>query len=140
MKAITESGRRSRSWLRQQGLAVRGLLRAAVLAGVLQTLAIIVQMGLIAWLVHALLIVGLPFTSLFWPAGGLLLAIILRAFAQAAQERCGQHASARVRQQVREQLAADWSLLGPVRLADRSSAMLTNQWVEQVEALDGYYA
>ena len=64
MKAITESGRRSRNWLRQQGLAVRGLLRAAVLAGVLQTLAIIAQMGLTAWLVHALLIAGLPFTSL----------------------------------------------------------------------------
>ena len=140
MKAITESGRRSRHWLRQQGLAVRPWLYAAVVAGLLQTLAIIAQMGLIAWLVHAVLIAKAPYSSLLWPSFGLVLAVVLRALAQAAQERCGQHASVRVRQTAREQLAADWADLGPIRLADRSSAALTNQWVEQVEALDGYYA
>ncbi|MEH6686436.1 MAG: thiol reductant ABC exporter subunit CydD [Halopseudomonas sabulinigri] len=140
MKAITESGRRSRHWLRQQGLAVRPWLYAAVVAGLLQTLAIIAQMGLTAWLVHAVLIAKAPYSSLLWPGVGLGLAVVLRALAQAAQERCGQHASVRVRQTAREQLAADWADLGPIRLADRSSAALTNQWVEQVEALDGYYA
>ncbi|UJJ30274.1 thiol reductant ABC exporter subunit CydD [Halopseudomonas maritima] len=140
MKAITEPGRRSRQWLRQQGLGVRCYLYAAVLAGVLQTLAIMAQMGLIAWLVHHLLIEQAPFASLFWPASALGLAVLLRAVAQAAQERCGQHASARVRQRAREQLTATWAALGPVRLAGRSSAALSNQWVEQVEALDGYYA
>lgn len=140
MKAITESGRRSRHWLRQQRLAVRPWLYAAVVAGLLQTLAIIAQMGLIAWLVHAVLIAKAPYSSLLWPSVGLGLVVVLRALAQAAQERCGQHASVLVRQTAREQLAADWADLGPIRLADRSSAALTNQWVEQVEALDGYYA
>tara|TARA_R110002051_G_scaffold90269_3_gene158961 strand:- start:25569 stop:27131 length:1563 start_codon:yes stop_codon:yes gene_type:complete len=98
------------------------------------------QMGLIAWLVHALVVEQVPYFNLLWPGAGLALVILLRALAQAAQERCGQRASARVRQQVREQLASYWAELGPVRLADRSSASLTNQWVEQVEALDGYYA
>ncbi|WP_223825337.1 thiol reductant ABC exporter subunit CydD [Halopseudomonas salina] len=140
MKAITESGRRSRDWLRQQGLPIRPWLRAAVVLGVLHTLTIVVQMGLIAWLVHALLIADVPPVALFWPAVGLVLAIVFRVLMQYAQERCAQHASAQVRQQVRCQLANHWALLGPVRLADRSSATLTNQWVEQVEALDGYYA
>lgn len=140
MKAITESGRRSRDWLRQQGLAVRPWLRAGVLLGLVHTLTIMAQMGLIAWLVHALLVAQVPYFTLLWPGASLVLAIVLRALAQAAQERCGQRVSAQVRQQVREQLAAHWADLGPVRLADRSSATLTNQWVEQVEALDGYYA
>lgn len=140
MKAITEPGRRSRNWLRQQGLTVRPWLYAAVLAGLLQTLAIMAQMGLIAWLVHQLLIEQTPLSSLLWPGAYLMLAVLLRALAQAAQERCGQHASAQIRQRAREQLAANWAALGPIRLADRSSAALSNQWVEQVEALDGYYA
>lgn len=140
MKAITESGRRSRDWLRRQGLQVRPWLLGAVLAGVLQTLFIMLQMGLIAWLVHAVLVRQEPIQVLLWPLMVLALAIGLRAMSQAAQERCGQHASARVRQQVRIELATHWAALGPVRLAGRSSATLTNQWVEQVESLDGYFA
>jgi len=140
VKAITESARRSRLWLRQQGLVVRPWLYGAVAAGLLQTLAIITQMGLIAWLVHGLLIEQVPLSSLIWLGAGLVPAVLVRALAQAAQERCGQQASARVRQHAREQLAADWAALGPIRLAGRASAALSNQWVEQVEALDGYYA
>ncbi len=140
MKAITESARRSRLWLRQQGLAVRPWLYAAVAAGLLQALAVIAQMGLIAGLVHSLLIEQIPLSSLVLPSAGLVLAVLVRALAQAAQERCGQCASVQVRQSAREQLALSWAALGPVRLADRSSAALSNQWVEQVEALDGYYA
>ncbi|WP_218838617.1 thiol reductant ABC exporter subunit CydD [Halopseudomonas pelagia] len=140
MKAITESGRRSRNWLRLQGLAVRPWLHAAVLLGFMHTLTVMAQMGLIAWLVHALLVAQVPYFNLLWPGAGLALAILLRALAQGAQERCGQRASAQVRQQTRVQIASSWADLGPVRLADRSSATLTNQWVEQVEALDGYYA
>jgi len=140
VKAITESARRSRQWLRQQGMLVRPWLYAAATAGLLQTLAIMAQMGLMAWLVHSLLIEQIPLASLAWPAAGLVLAVLVRALAQAAQERWGQHASARIRQRAREQLASDWAALGPIRLADRSSAALSNQWVEQVEALDGYYA
>tara|TARA_R110000796_G_scaffold23618_1_gene67594 strand:+ start:3823 stop:5565 length:1743 start_codon:yes stop_codon:yes gene_type:complete len=140
VKAITESGRRSRDWLQQHGRPVRFWLYAGVALGLLHTLTIIVQMGLIAWLVHALLVEQVPYFKLLWPGAGLALAIVLRALAQAAHERCGQQASARVRQQAREELATHWSQLGPVRLADRSGATLTNQWVEQVEALDGFYA
>ncbi|MEH6563813.1 MAG: thiol reductant ABC exporter subunit CydD [Halopseudomonas sp.] len=140
MKAITEPARRSRLWLRQQGLGVKTWLRAAVFAGLLHTLSVIVQMALIAWLVQAVLVAQLPYAELLWPGAALLLAIGFRALAQAAQERCGQHASVRVRQNVREQVAMRWAVLGPVRMAVRSSAALTNQWVEQVEALDGYYA
>ncbi|MBL4611570.1 MAG: thiol reductant ABC exporter subunit CydD [Pseudomonas sp.] len=139
-KAITESGRRSRDWLRRQGLPVSPWLHAAVFIGLLQTLAVMAQMGLIAWLVHALLVTQVAYFELLWPGVALGLAIVLRSLAQAAQERCGQHASAQVRQLARVQLAAHWDALGPVRMADRSSATLTNQWVEQVEALDGYYA
>lgn len=142
MKAITEQSRkrRSRHWLEQRQAAVRPLLVGAVAAGVVSALAIIAQMGLIAWLVHAVFIDAAVLSTL-WPAGlALVLAVLLRVLAQGLQERLGQHASAAVRQQVRVDVSALWARLGPVRLAGFSSASLTNQWVEQVDALDGYYA
>ncbi len=142
MSAITDKTRqqRSRHWLRRQQQAVRPLLRGAVAAGVLGGVAIAAQMGLMAWLVHALLIDDAPALSL-WPVmAALLVAVLLRVLAAAVQERLGQLASAKVRQQVRVELSALWARLGPVRLAALPSASLTNQWVEQVDALDGYYA
>jgi ATP-binding cassette subfamily C protein CydD len=142
VSAITDKTRqqRSRQWLRRQQQAVRPLLRGAVAAGVLGGVAIAAQMGLMAWLVHALLIDAAPAHSL-WPVmAALLVAILLRVLAAAVQERLGQLASAKVRQQVRVELSALWARLGPVRLAALPSASLTNQWVEQVDALDGYYA
>ena len=142
MSAITDKTRqqRSRHWLRRQQQAVRPLLRGAVAAGVLGGVAIAAQMGLMAWLVHALLIDDAPALSL-WPVmAALLVAVLLRVLAAAVQERFGQLASAKVRQQVRVELSALWARLGPVRLAALPSASLTNQWVEQVDALDGYYA
>jgi ATP-binding cassette subfamily C protein CydD len=142
VSAITDKTRqqRSRHWLARQQLAVRPLLRGAVAAGVLGGVAIAAQMGLMAWLVHALLIDDAPALSL-WPVmAALLVAVLLRVLAAAVQERLGQLASAKVRQQVRVELSALWARLGPVRLAALPSASLTNQWVEQVDALDGYYA
>ena len=142
MSAITDKTRqqRSRHWLRRQQQAVRPLLRGAVAAGLLGGVAIAAQMGLMAWLVHALLIDDAPALSL-WPVmAALLVAVLLRVLAAAVQERLGQLASAKVRQQVRVELSALWARLGPVRLAALPSASLTNQWVEQVDALDGYYA
>jgi len=142
VSAITDKARqqRSRHWLARQQLAVRPLLRGAVAAGVLGGVAIAAQMGLMAWLVHALLIDDAPAHSL-WPVmAALLVAVLLRVLAAAVQERLGQLASAKVRQQVRVELSALWARLGPVRLAALPSASLTNQWVEQVDALDGYYA
>ena len=142
MSAITDKARqqRSRHWLARQQLAVRPLLRGAVAAGVLGGVAIAAQMGLMAWLVHALLIDDAPALSLWSVMAALLVAVLLRVLAAAVQERLGQLASAKVRQQVRVELSALWARLGPVRLAALPSASLTNQWVEQVDALDGYYA
>ncbi|WP_100250145.1 thiol reductant ABC exporter subunit CydD [Pseudomonas defluvii] len=142
MSAITDKTRsqRSRHWLTRQQQAVRPLLQGAVAAGMLGGVAIAAQMGLMAWLVHALLIDAAPAHSLWPTMAALLLAVLLRVLAAAVQERLGQLASAKVRQQVRGELSALWARLGPVRLAALPSASLTNQWVEQVDALDGYYA
>jgi len=142
VKAITDRGRnqRSRAWLAQQQQHVRPWIYASIAAGVVEGLALLAQMGLLAWLVHGALVVKQPIAELMAPVLALLGAAALRALAQYTRESLAQMASTRVRKQVRRHLLRYWELQGPVRLAGHSSATLANQWVEQVEALDGYFA
>ena len=117
-----------------------GAHRHAVWAGCANGLAIIAQMGLIAWLVQQAVIQQVPVANLLPFVLLLLLALALRALTQSWQETRGHLASERVRHAVRQQLMAHWGKLGPVRLAADSHAGVASQMVEQVEALDGYYA
>lgn len=97
-------------------------------------------MGLIAWLVHGALVPDIPLVSLLPQVITLLLVLLIRAVTQSQQETLGHKASQRIRRQVRLQLMHHWAQLGPVRLASDSHAGIASQMVEQVEALDGYYA
>lgn len=115
-------------------------LYAAVAAGVVEGLALLVQMGLLAWLIHSALVLARPMAELLPLLLALLAAAGVRAVAQYARDSLAQLAGSRVRQRVRRQLLGYWERQGPVRLAGHSSASLANQWVEQVEALDGYFA
>jgi ATP-binding cassette, subfamily C, bacterial CydD len=131
---------RARRWLSAGQHGIGGRLLGAIAAGVLGGVGTILQMGLIAWLVHLVVVAQAGAQELLWPAFALAGAMLLRATGQVLQDHLGTSASTLVRQQVRQRLVLAWSVLGPVRLAGRSSATLANLFVEQVEALDGYYA
>ncbi|MBZ9538257.1 thiol reductant ABC exporter subunit CydD [Modicisalibacter tunisiensis] len=129
-----------RAWLAELAGRVRGWLWLTGAAGLLAGLCTVAQMGLLAWLVDQLVTRSRDPAELS-PAFGLLLGVLaLRAVAQWAQERAGFEAGRRVRERVREQLLDHLVALGPVGLGDRHTAGLGQQWVEQVEALDGYFA
>ena len=96
-------------------------------------------MGLIAWLVDGL-VAGDSAPDLVLLVTLLLGAVLVRALSQAAQEAAGAQAGDRVRARVREQLLGVWAGQGPVGLSGQDSGALASEWVEQVEALDGYYA
>ncbi len=100
----------------------------------------IVQMGLLAWIVSRLTMNGVLVDELLLPFMGLVLVIILRAMAQWGQESAGVEAGLRVRSRIRAELLDHLAALGPQRLSDQHSAGLGGQLVEQVEALDGYFA
>ncbi|WP_136064723.1 thiol reductant ABC exporter subunit CydD [Modicisalibacter radicis] len=130
----------NRRWLRDLAGDARGWLRLAGAAGILAGLCTIVQMGLLAWLVDRLVTQASPPAALSEAFVGLIGVLILRAAAQWVQERAGAEASLRIRARVRGELLDHLAALGPVRLGDRHSAGLGQQLVEQVEALDGYFA
>lgn len=104
-------------------------------------LATIVQLGLMARVVHLVLVQDVvQLNELRGLFTGLLLAIALRALFQALQGICGAAAAKTVREQVRKTLLARWASQGPVTLSGESSAVLASEWVEHVDALEGYFA
>nr|WP_281506027.1 thiol reductant ABC exporter subunit CydD [Chromohalobacter nigrandesensis] len=123
-----------------QSREVRGYLSLAIAAGVVGGLATLAQLGLMAWLISAVVVHESALVTL-WPyAAALAGAVIVRSLAQWLQETCGLEAGLRVKARVRAQVLDHLAALGPVSLAERHSAGSTAQLVDQVEALEGYIA
>ena len=138
MTATTER-RPGGRWLALWAGPVRHLLGAAVLAGVVQALAMMAQLGLMAWFVDQLVAQDHS-PSLLIIGAVLALAVLVRAGAQWCQDRAGLKAADRVRGQVRRALLQAWAQAGPVGLGASDSGRLASEWTEQVDALEGYYA
>lgn len=137
---MVESELTSRGWLRKQAESVRGWLLLATLAGIAAGLLTLLQMGLLAWTISRLIEGADSPATLGSAFLGLIGVIALRAIVQWGQESAALEAGLRVRVRVRAALLDHLSALGPVRLGDRHSAGLASQLVDQVEALDGYFA
>ena len=129
-----------RQWLSGLARDSQRWTRATVLAGTLAGLATIVQMVLLAWIVHQGVIENQPVASFAPWFIGLLAALLVRALAQGLQTRFAARTSEQVREQARQQLNRQWQASGPVALADASAASLTREWLDHVEALHGYFA
>ncbi|MGQ4877056.1 thiol reductant ABC exporter subunit CydD [Billgrantia sp. LNSP4103-1] len=129
-----------RRWLARHAASQSGWLGLAAVAGTAVGALTIAQMSLLAWIVSQLLVDGEPLTALTWAFLALVVVLLARALCQWGQEAAGQEASLRVRQSVRAELLDHLTAMGPVRVGARHSAGLASQLVEQVEALDGYFA
>lgn len=142
MLVITESNnaRRNREWLRLLATTERNLLLLTRLAGIMQTLAIMAQLSTMAWLISAVIVDQRPLTELLSGFGLLLVFLVLRSVFQTVQKLCGQAAGNRIRLSVRQQVLQQIALLGPVQLTNESAAGLSSQWLEQVDALQNYFA
>ncbi|WLD57866.1 thiol reductant ABC exporter subunit CydD [Salinispirillum sp. LH 10-3-1] len=130
----------AKQWLRSIIKPARNAVRLAAVAGSVAGLATVGLLWALAVSVSGLLVEGLLLAELMTPLAGLLLCIIVRALAQYAQEVFGAQASIQVRSLVRERLLTQWADNGPLRNAELSPAERASQYVQQVEALDGYVA
>ena len=128
------------AWLARESRAVAGRLRLAALYGVIEGLLIITQAGLVAWLVHSVVMEDVTPASLLLPVALLVVVVIGRPLAQALRARTAIEASSRVRQRVRTRLIRHAEALGPVGLAAQDTGETASQLTDQVSALDGYYA
>ncbi len=111
-----------------------------IVAGVLQTVATILFAGLLAHVLHALIIVGQPFEELESAWWQILACIVFRAVAGVVREEGGIRISLAVRRAVREALLDTLYHLGPAWRERQQAGSLSTALLEQVEALDGYFA
>ncbi|PRY68658.1 thiol reductant ABC exporter subunit CydD [Halomonas ventosae] len=130
----------ARRYLTDLAAGERRRLRLAVLAGTAAGLLTIAQLVLLARFISRLVVDGASSGELVPLLAGLLAMLALRALALYLQETLAQAASLGIRQRARRALLDHLARLGPVRLTSRHSASLASQLVEQVEALDGYFA
>jgi len=133
-------GAEVKQWL--QGLAKthsKSVTSTAV-AGLFAGLATIVQMTLLATIIHQGLVEKVALAALTPYFLGLLATLGVRALAQGWQTTLASRCSQQVRQQVRQQLNDCWQATGPVSLNQSSAGTHSREWLDHVDALHGYFA
>jgi len=127
-------------WLSERQRPARGAIRAAALAGTVAAIAAICQLGGMAWIAHQVLVERAPAWETVQVGFLVVLALVARATAVSLQHRFASAASDRIRAALRRELLARFHHLGLVGLGRSSSGTLASEWLDQVEALHGYYA
>ncbi|MFP4146113.1 MAG: thiol reductant ABC exporter subunit CydD [Halorhodospira sp.] len=138
--SATVSERRAVRWLQAQVHLARGAMAATVAAGTADAGLVVAQSALIAWTVDRAVSEGAGLASLGGALSVLAVVFLGRALATwgraAAGARTGRLITAALRRRLYRHIAA----LGPVRLQAYHSGAVASALVEQVEALEGYYA
>lgn len=112
----------------------------AVLAGGLQTACTIALAAGLARVVHGLAIERLPFDALASAWWWMLPCVLGRALAGWLREEAGQRLSMAVRLSLRARLIDHLQALGPAWASRQQAGGLVSTLLEQVEAMDGYFA
>ncbi|AIT26503.1 thiol reductant ABC exporter, CydD subunit [Bordetella holmesii 30539] len=121
---------------RLAGRAIGLAAAAPLLAGAL----LVVQAWLLAHVLHEAIVVQAPRAELITPILSIALLILLRACLGWVGERAGASAAESIKRQVRQALFARLLANGPQWSRERASGELASAMLEQVEALDGFFA
>ncbi len=127
-------------WLDGLARPHSGLLTLAATAGLVTGGLVVVQAGLIALIVHRVIVADQTLgdvVPLFFALSGV---VVLRAASHWGQQVAGIAAAARIRRHLRTAVLERIAALGPVRLAGEHSGDLAQKTMEQVDAIDGYFA
>jgi len=128
------------AWLKQQSKAVRKTILLTAVAGIANGVCVIVQSALLAFILQAVIIDKLPWTSLITQFMLLAAVFVLRSGCVYLHQTAGFEAGAQVRASVRQQLSDKFSALGPAAIKQRQSGELSAVSLEQVDALEHYFS
>lgn len=120
----------------------RPLLQRSVLCGALATILLVASWALIAVIAQRLLAEQQPWyaPALLLSLMGLLVLLLSRAWLQQQQELLAGKASINARLQLRQQLLSHWQQQAVWQLQQQSPAVHATKWLEDVEAMEGYFA
>ncbi len=102
--------------------------------------AILVQAGLLAWILSAVIVHGAEGSALVLALAALLLAWMLRAGVVSLRSQLTARASSLIRQQLRHDLFTTVARAGPLHAAHSGTGQITSSLIEQVDHLDPYYS
>ena len=128
------------AWLKEQSKSVRKSIVFAAIAGITNGLGVIVQSALLAFILQAVIIDKLPWSSVITSFLLLVVVIILRGACIYLHQTRGFEAGAQVRVSVRKQLSTKFLTLGPAEIKQRQSGELAAITLEQVDALENYFS
>ena len=115
-------------------------LRLSILAGSTATVLLILSWYLIALLIQQVVLVE-PASTTLQLYGGLIVSLLLaRNLALYWQEQLAQTASNNIRASLRQQLLHAWQATKPVSLQQQAASSHAGHWLEDTDALDGYFA
>ena len=129
-----------RAWLGQLARGNRVWIRLTVISGVIAGIATLLQMFLLARIIHLGVIEEVSIGDLNPLFVSLVLTLVARALGQGFQSRFAARCSEQVRRDVRRQLHRHWRATGPIELGQISAGALAREWIDHVEALHGYFA
>ncbi len=129
-----------KDWLRGNARSVLGLLLAGIGLGVAAGVLLIVQAGLLAWVVHQVLFEAAGLEDVFGALVALPMLMLIRAGLVWGGEQFGVQAAMRVKGQLRMRVMDHLAALGPERLRGRSSGDLAHHVVDGIEGLEAYFA
>ena len=110
-----------KGWLSDLARGSRLWIRSTVAAGTVAGIATIIQMVLLARIIHLGIIDEVPVADLTPLFLGLILALVVRALGQGYQTRFAARCSEQVRRDARRQLHKHWQATGPVELGQSSA-------------------
>jgi ATP-binding cassette subfamily C protein CydD len=118
----------------------RRWIKLTVALGAVTGACILIQAGLLAYIIHAAFIVKTPRDVLLPFFIILIVVISLRGLLAWGREISGQKASTLIRRGTRDALLKHLHSLGPLYVKDKQTAPLSNTLLERTEALHGYFA
>ncbi|WP_036191198.1 thiol reductant ABC exporter subunit CydD [Marinobacterium lacunae] len=139
MSSRTESRNRAR-WLKSRVGVERRWLMLAIMSGLAGGVAMVLQADQLATILAGVVSGEAELGAYASALGLLLLAVVLRAVLAFVREVSGQRASIGIRQRLRAELLAKLDRLGPGYCQRHLTGELSALLLEQVEALDGYFA
>ena len=127
-------------FLKEQVASQRSLLNQSVLYGSVGSVLMIMQWLLVALIAHDTLVNQSPLSTMpgYWLL--LLTVSVVKPLFTWKQTNLAQEASANVRNHLRSTLLKRWNTASPIALQSISNGALASQWIEDIEATDGYFS
>ncbi|MGO3130191.1 MAG: thiol reductant ABC exporter subunit CydD [Alcaligenes sp.] len=135
---MTPQSPTAQQWLEQFSSRARTALRASMLAPVLAGALLIPQAWLLAQIVQAIVVDGLPWTGQLFSILMVAALLLLRAAISALGERRAQKVSEQLKQGLRSDLFSRLFRSTVPRLRASNSGELSTSLITQIEALDGF--